>query len=155
MLRRGFRVPTNAKEFPAAALGTIRAYRPDAFVAPLNIALMLAGEKLGGRFDLPSLEIAIAVVTRTDDAPLADHHRELLWQAFGVPVFEMLAAKDGATKTKLEGSSRGESADLNDYLTFDLPPQQEYVVQVGTVEKTIKTGKAGEHQIVDIVKAPK
>lgn len=95
MLRRGFRVPPNAKEFPAASLDAIRAYRPDAFVAPLNIALMLAGEKLGGRFDLPSLEIAIAVVTRTDDAPLAGHHRELLWQAFGVPIFEMLASADG------------------------------------------------------------
>jgi poly(3-hydroxybutyrate) depolymerase len=55
-------------------------------------------------------------------------------------------------KAKVQGVSRDESADLNDYLTFDLPPAKEFVVKVGDTEKKITTGKAGELQVVDIVK---
>jgi Transglutaminase-like superfamily len=54
-------------------------------------------------------------------------------------------------KAKLEGKSRGESADTNDLLNFDLPPGREYVVKVAGVEKTVKTEAAGKQQVVDIV----
>lgn len=54
-------------------------------------------------------------------------------------------------KAKFEGKSRGETADLNDFLSFDLQPMQKFVIKVGAVEKAIETGKAGESQIVDIV----
>jgi poly(3-hydroxybutyrate) depolymerase len=48
------------------------------------------------------------------------------------------------------GESRGETADANDLLTFDLGPNREYVVAVGGVEKTIRTGAAGRQQTVEI-----
>jgi hypothetical protein len=51
--------------------------------------------KLRGLFDLPSLSTALVVLTRLDDSPLADHHRDLLWQAFRVPVFEQVRGWDG------------------------------------------------------------
>lgn len=96
VLRPGFTMPPNAREFPASQLAAISAYEPDALVVPLNSALLLAEQKLNGRFDLPSLQTALGVVTRIDDSPLAAHHRELLWRAFEVPVFEMLVSWDGA-----------------------------------------------------------
>jgi hypothetical protein len=64
-----------------------------------------------------------------------------------VPV-TVLARQD--PKVKHEGTSRNETADLNDFLGFDLQPAQEYIVKVGTLEQTIKTGKAGESQIVEV-----
>lgn len=96
VLRRGFGLPPNAREFAASDLAGITAWEPDAVVASLNTALVLAGQKLGGQLALPSLQIAIAVVTSINDAPLADHHRDLLWRAFEVPVFELLTGWDGS-----------------------------------------------------------
>lgn len=54
-------------------------------------------------------------------------------------------------KAKHEGKSRGESADLNDTLDFNLKPQTEYTVTAGGATKTITTGKAGEATTVEIV----
>ena len=44
----------------------------------------------------------------------------------------------------------GETADTNDYLTFDLTPEQEFTITVSGVTKTIKTGAAGQHKIIEI-----
>jgi Transglutaminase-like superfamily len=54
-------------------------------------------------------------------------------------------------KTKLDGKSRGETADTNDLLTFDLPAGREFTVAAGGIEKKITTGKAGEQQTVEMV----
>jgi Transglutaminase-like superfamily len=56
-----------------------------------------------------------------------------------------------AGEKKLDGTSRGETADANDLLGFDLSPGKAYTVQAGVVEKKITTGKAGEQQVVEIV----
>ena len=96
VLRPGFSLPANAREFAANDSVGIHAWEPDALVAPLNTALLLADHKLSGRFPLPSLETALIVTTRIDDAPLAPHHRDLLWRAFEVPVFEQLLSWDGS-----------------------------------------------------------
>jgi hypothetical protein len=54
-------------------------------------------------------------------------------------------------KARLEGKSRGESADTNDFLTFELKPEQEYTAKVGDVVKTFKTAAAGQTQTIEIV----
>ncbi len=54
-------------------------------------------------------------------------------------------------KTKHEGQSRNESADTNDFLSFDLRPNHEYVVKVGEVQQKHKTGPAGEQRLIDVV----
>ncbi len=59
------------------------------------LRLSLADLKLRGLFDLPSLSMALVVLTRLDDSPLASHHRDLLWEAFRVPVFEQVLGWDG------------------------------------------------------------
>jgi hypothetical protein len=61
----------------------------------------------------------------------------------------------GQTAPAFEGKSRGETADTNDLLTFDLKPGKEYTIQAGGVVKKIKTGKAGGQQTyLCVVKKP-
>lgn len=90
MLEPGFRGSRNMREFEAADLAGIQAFAPHAAIASLHAALALADQKLRGLIALPSLQFALVVLTRTDDEPLGDHHRDLLWRAFAVPVFEQL-----------------------------------------------------------------
>jgi hypothetical protein len=54
-------------------------------------------------------------------------------------------------KKQFEGKSLGETADTNDLLSFELPPDQEFTIKVASVTKSIKTGKAGEHMTVELV----
>jgi len=96
VLLPGFKLPGNIREFAAPNTAGFRSYAPNALVAPLNTALLLADDKTRGRLDLATLDTAIVVATRIDDSPLAPHHRELLWNAFQVPVFEMLLGWDGS-----------------------------------------------------------
>jgi hypothetical protein len=74
----------------------LRIWAPEVLVLPLDLALSLADRKQRGLFDIPSLNTAIIVLTSIEDSPLEDHHRNLLWRAFGLPVFEQLRGLDGA-----------------------------------------------------------
>ncbi len=56
-------------------------------------------------------------------------------------------------KVKVDGMSRDEKADLNDFLSFELAPEQMYVVAVGGEMRMIMTGKAGERRVIDFVAA--
>lgn len=57
----------------------------------------------------------------------------------------------GDAKKTYSGKSRGETADRLDFLAFDLPPNAEFEVKVGSVSKTVKTGAAGESKLIEIV----
>ena len=84
------------REFTAAEMSFLRAWAPAVLVVPLTLALSLADQKRRGMLSLPSLDTAIVVLTSLDDLPFGDHHRDLLWTAFGVPIFEQLTSSDGA-----------------------------------------------------------
>jgi len=92
----GLRAGPNMREFTAAEMSFLSAWAPAVLVAPLRLALSLADEKRRGSFSVPSLHTAIVVLTSVDEAPLDDCHRDLLWSAFGVPIFEQLRGPDGA-----------------------------------------------------------
>lgn len=62
-----------------------------------------------------------------------------------------IAAVSVTGPTKHEGTSKGESADLNDFLSFELKPGMEYTVKVGEATKTVTAGKAGESTVIEIV----
>ncbi len=62
----------------------------------------------------------------------------------------VVVTQDGDTKTKFEGKSKGEWADTNDFLTFNLKPGQKFTAKVGDVEKTFTAGEAGKTQTVEI-----
>jgi len=93
LLEAGFRPGRNMS---VCAVDDLPRCAPEALVLPLGLALSLADRKQRGLFDLPSLNTAIVVLTSPEDSPLADRHRDLLWRAFGVPVFEQLRGSDGA-----------------------------------------------------------
>jgi hypothetical protein len=96
LLEAGFRAAPNMCECAVEDLPWLRLWAPEALVLPLGLALSLAEQKHRGLFDLPSLNTAIVVLTSFDDSPLAARNRDLLWRAFGVPVFEQLRGSDGA-----------------------------------------------------------
>ncbi len=95
MLEARFRKGADIRFFALDDIPWMCAWQPEALVLPLELALSLADQKQRGLFALPSLNTAIVVLTNFDDSPLASHHRDLLWQAFGVPVFEQLLGSDG------------------------------------------------------------
>jgi hypothetical protein len=63
---------------------------------PLDAALSMADRKLRGLFDLPSLRLAIVVFSSAGlHGAFETHHRDLLWKAFGLPVFGQLRGAEG------------------------------------------------------------
>lgn len=96
LLEAGFQPGPNMCEGTVDDLPWLRVWAPEVLVLPLDLALSLADRKRRGLFDLPSLNTAIVVLTSIDDSLLADHHRDLLWRAFGLPIFEQVRASDGA-----------------------------------------------------------
>jgi hypothetical protein len=95
LLDAHFRESAEVRHFAMDEIPWMRSWSPEALVLPLDLALSLSDQKRRGLFDLPSLDTAIVVLTSFDDSPLADHHRDMLWTAFGVPVFEQLLGCDG------------------------------------------------------------
>jgi hypothetical protein len=67
-------------------------------------------------------------------------------------VIEVIVTASSDAKKTQTGTARGETADANDFLTFDLPPNTEFTVKVGDVSKTVKTGAAGEKTLIEIQK---
>jgi hypothetical protein len=84
-------------------------------------------------------------------APKAETVRVLIRVVDGSKKRVAVPVTVAGEKAKHDGTSRGETADANDLLGFDLPPGQAYTVQAGSVEKKITAGKAGEQQVVEIV----
>jgi hypothetical protein len=59
-----------------------------------------------------------------------------------------------AAKKQYDGTSLDETADTNNFLTIDLPPNTECTVEVGGVTKTVKTGAAGEQRLIEFQVKP-
>lgn len=95
VLDSGFAMERNTREFTLDDLPAMHQWAPEAIVAPLDKMLTLADQRLHGVADLASLRVALIVLTDIDGDTLADDYRELLWQAFQVPVFEQLRGRDG------------------------------------------------------------
>ena len=95
VLEAGFRTDRRIREFTAPDFSGLEEFAPQILVIPLDAALQLADQKLRGLLTLASVDFALIVLTRTEDTPLAQHHRDLLWKAFGVPVFEHLQDAEG------------------------------------------------------------
>jgi hypothetical protein len=84
------------RAFKLDDIAGLRQYAPEALALPLSTALSFADWKLRG-LELPSLKVALVVFSSITPEPgiLAPHHRDLLWKAFGLPVFEQLRGRDG------------------------------------------------------------
>jgi hypothetical protein len=98
VMSQDFHLAANMKSFAASDIRGLIDFAPEALAAPLDAALCLADQKLRGLLELPSLKFAIVIfssISPNDGGPLAANHRELLWKAFGLPVFEQLRGWDG------------------------------------------------------------
>jgi hypothetical protein len=100
LLEEGFRTDANVCTWTPGDMVWLRSYAPEALVAPLDLALSLADRKRRGILDLPSVRTAIVVLTYAEDSPLAGDYRDLLWRAWGVPVFEQLRGPDGTVTAR-------------------------------------------------------
>lgn len=105
------------REFGADLQG-VEEFGPDVIVAPLDVALALADRKAWGLMELASLRVAMVVLTRV--SPMEQHERDLIWRAFGVPIFEQLRDADGIVIARecevhdglhLAGSAAGPTAE--------------------------------------------
>lgn len=87
----------NAANFRSTDLAAIEAFAPESIALPLSIALSYATQRLAGACLLPSLRCAIVVLSSLPfpGGPMTDDDRDLLWRAFGLPVFEQLLGADG------------------------------------------------------------
>lgn len=89
---------SDALNFESTDLAAIEAWAPESIVLPLSIAVSYAAQRLAGSNLLPSLRSAIIILSSSTPpgVPMTDDHRDLLWHAFGLPVFEQLLGPDGA-----------------------------------------------------------
>ncbi|HVW87083.1 MAG TPA: hypothetical protein VHB50_20495 [Bryobacteraceae bacterium] len=142
VLEGGFHPERNVREFAGTDIEGVRAYAPEALVAPLDAALTLADQKIRGLLDLPSLRIAIVVLTSVQDSPLADHHRDLLWRAFGVPVFEHMRAWDGIVLARECEAHDGIHIDLATVFA-DVHDDELLVTQLHSVDRPILRARTG------------
>ena len=85
-----------ARAFPASAIPELELFRPRVIVACAPDLQHLAELVELGRIELSSLDHAIFLLTPCGHPPATDTLRVVLWQAFGVPVYELLMSPSGA-----------------------------------------------------------
>ena len=82
--------------FPPERWATLAAYEPNVLIGPAS-ALQRLVERIDLRtIQLSSVDHAIFVLTEVGDKPLTDVVRVVLWQRFGVPVYELFLDPQGA-----------------------------------------------------------
>lgn len=91
-----FHLTAYMRAFHSSDLRGLVSYAPEAVALPLDTALSLADRKLRGLLELPSLKLAVVVFSSAGvHGAFESHHRDLLWKAFGLPVFEQLRGSNG------------------------------------------------------------
>lgn len=92
-----FREGKWVRVFAPEVTPALAAYAPQVVAAAASVLRALArGQKRSGGLLLP-VECALVALTEADGAPLSQADRDLLWEAFGVPVYEQLIDVYGNT----------------------------------------------------------
>jgi len=102
------------KAFVSDDIGGLVGYAPEALALPQASALSLADRKLRGLIDLPSLRLAIVVLSSLESGAgerFSSRDRDVLWSAFGLPVFEQLRGWNGRVVAR--------ECEVHDGLHFD------------------------------------
>ncbi len=81
--------------FPAEHWDEMEVFCPEMLVGAAADLHWLAEKIRMGEVALQSVDHAIFVLTSTGDAPADDTLRVVLWQTFGVPVYELFVGADG------------------------------------------------------------
>jgi hypothetical protein len=109
-----FHMAANMKAFAIGDIAGLLDYAPDALALPSQEALSMADRKLRGSIELPSLRLAILVLSSVDvndGQQFSSSDRDLLWTAFGLPVFEQLRGWNGRVVAR--------ECEVHDGLHFD------------------------------------
>jgi hypothetical protein len=75
--------------------GELGTYRPRILVGPASDLQRLAEQVELGTVDVRSVDHVVFVLTECGERPISDVSRVVLWQTFGVPVYELLVGADG------------------------------------------------------------
>jgi hypothetical protein len=86
----------SVRVFRPGEWSSIEAYRPRILTGTAANLQELAERVELKVIELSSVDHAIFVLTRCGDEPLSDVQRVVLWQTFGVPVYEIFIAPGGA-----------------------------------------------------------
>jgi hypothetical protein len=81
--------------FPFERWHELEQYRPEMLVGSAADLRWLAGKVMTAEMRLNTVNHAIFVLTALGDVPVEDTLRVALWQAFGVPVYELFVGADG------------------------------------------------------------
>lgn len=84
------------KPFRAESITDIQGYRPNMLVGTARELQELAGQVELGTVDLSSVDYAVIALTRCGQSPISDVTRVVLWQTFGVPVYEIFVGLDNS-----------------------------------------------------------
>ncbi|HSU61979.1 MAG TPA: hypothetical protein VLI55_21900 [Bryobacteraceae bacterium] len=72
----------------------LESYQPGLLIGHAAELGELAESVRAGLIDLSSVDHAVFALTKCGDSPISDILRVLLWQCFGVPVYELLVTED-------------------------------------------------------------
>lgn len=90
------------KPFPREEWITLETYRPRVLVGDTAHLHELAQRVEANVLDLSSVDHAIFALTHCGGEPLNDVLRVVLWQAFGVPVYELFMGRSGVLACECE-----------------------------------------------------
>ncbi len=85
-----------ARYFSQAQEAELQEYGPRILLGSSEDLLKLAAHVERHSLELRKLDCAVFVLTDCRDVPLRDTARAAFWQAFGVPVYELLLGGDGS-----------------------------------------------------------
>jgi hypothetical protein len=81
--------------FPHERWAELETYRPSILVGPAEDLTRLVERVRRGTVDVKSVDRVVFVLTQCGDRPVSDGLRLVLWQTFGVPVYELLVSTGG------------------------------------------------------------
>jgi hypothetical protein len=74
----------------------LQIFAPNVVVGSASELHRMAEQSNAGYLDTSSIDHALVVITHFGCKPLSDMRRVLLWQSFGVPIFELYVALDNS-----------------------------------------------------------
>lgn len=125
--------------FPPDQWHELETYRPQVLVGPApELQKFIEWVKLGV-VDFKSIDHAIFVLIECGDKPLSDMSRVVLWQTFGVPVYELFVGAGGVLLAS--ECEAHEGWHVQPYASFSLSDEE--LVVKALSQKTHRTGLLG------------
>ncbi len=136
-LEAGFSPDAKIRAFTSDDIGPLVDYEPEALIVPLLLALALADQRRK-----PAVSNWMVVLTSLSGVPFEQRHRDQLWRAFEVPVFEQLRGWDGTVIARECEVHDGLHVDENNAI-LEVHENELITTQLTTVEHPILRARTG------------